>query len=134
MISLKQRRRHLELGALATRDALWRAMVFIVSAHCACPSVIVGDMGRYGEMCGDVWRCMGRYGEIGACPSVMVAEPSLSALMRLKLSMITPTKRLSAKKEPTNIQKTKKSEIIAASCRSGAKPTCNRVHWARRWD
>ena len=93
----------MELGALATRDALWRAMVFIVSAHCACPSVIV-------------------------------AEPSLSALMRLKLSMITPTKRLSAKKEPTNIQKTKKSEMIAASCRSGAKPTCNRVHWAWRWD
>ena len=66
---------------------------------------------------------MRRYGEIGACPSVMVAEPSLSALMRLKLSIITPTKRLSAKKEPTNIQKTKKSEMIAASCRSGAKPT-----------
>eukprot|EP00964_Phaeocystis_antarctica_P014648 scaffold8096_cov44-Phaeocystis_antarctica.AAC.1 len=40
---------------------------------------------------------------------------------------MTPTKRLSAKKEPTNIQNTKKSEMIAASCRSGADPACNRA-------
>ena len=45
-----------------------------------------------------------------SCSGVIVAEPSDSALMRVKLSTIAPTNRLSATKEPTTIHSRKKAD------------------------
>jgi len=45
------------------------------------------------------------------CSGVIVAEPSVSCLIRVKLSTIAPTKRLSATNEPTIIHAMKKSEL-----------------------
>ena len=57
------------------------------------------------------------------CLAVMVAEPSLAFLMRLKLSTMTPMKRFIAKSEPTNIQSSAYADgTSAASSRTGAAP------------
>ena len=166
MISLKQRRRHLELGGLATRDALWRAMVFIVSAHCACPSVMVGDMGRSGEMWGDVWRYGEMYEEIWGDRRLPLGHGGRAVALRLDAVEVVDDhadeeveREEGADEHPEDEEERDDRRVVplgreahlvrvrvrvrvwvrvrvrvSALCRSGAKPTCNRVHWAWRWD
>ena len=58
------------------------------------------------------------------CSGVIVAEPSDSCLMRVKLSTIAPTKRLIETKQPIIIQTRKNAALpYAKSFRTGATPT-----------
>eukprot|EP00966_Prymnesium_polylepis_P239087 5530066-Prymnesium_polylepis.3 len=56
------------------------------------------------------------------CSRVIVAEPSCSRCIRVKLSTTTPTKRLIAKMYPTNIHDRAKAAIGEKSSRPGATP------------
>jgi len=57
------------------------------------------------------------------CSGVIVAEPSVSFLMFVKLSTMAPTKRLTDTKAPTIIHAMKNIEKPDMSLRAGATPT-----------
>ena len=56
------------------------------------------------------------------CSGVIVADASLSFLMRVKLSTTVPTKRLRATKLPTSIHSIAKIAAAERSLRTGACP------------